>query len=131
MSTCSGPEAQGYFVNALKDAKPAVGASFAAAALLTSPVPVLLLKLLLVTAFNVTPRAARGTHHAYRTLEISPSHAQALKHICADVALITAFTEWLAELLAARGGQHEHVLLALLEQLGRMPLRAAVLKQVR
>ncbi len=41
-----------------------------------------------------------------------------------------ALKDWLDDLLAARSGTHEHVLTALLDQLGRMPLKGPVLKQV-
>ncbi|KAI8463519.1 MAG: flavin-containing amine oxidoreductase-domain containing protein, partial [Monoraphidium minutum] len=52
-----------------------------------------------------------------------------MKHVCADAECVQALTGWLEEHLAERGGAGEGLLLALLAQLGRMPLRPAMLKQ--
>ena len=52
----------------------------------------------------------------------------AVRHLCGDASLVKALAEWLADLLADRGGASEHVLLALLQQLGRLPLRPLMLK---
>jgi hypothetical protein len=43
---------------------------------------------------------------------------------------VATLASWLAELLAERGGVNEGLLVALLAQLARMPLKATVLKQV-
>lgn len=56
---------------------------------------------------------------------------QQIKHVCGDQECVSVLAEWLGELLAERGGASEGLLVALVAQLGRMPLKAAMLKQVR
>lgn len=106
VATCNDPEAQGHFVTALKDAKPAVSASRQGRNPLGIP-------------------SARGL-----SKHPPPTDPQALRHVCGDAALVKSLMDWLDDLLAARSGTHEHVLIALLAQLGSMPFKAPVLKQV-